>query len=118
MGVCFMSNNKKENRYYNNSLVITNMLTVGFFGGVIASLLGLVAHYFNFMDFSPKFILTSWSKQVMDEGLARLVNDNDFVWYPLYCGCFFILFVIKEDAEYGCVYDVWFCLLVNLSFCV
>lgn len=58
-----MSNNKKENRYYNNSLVITNMLTVGFFGGVIASFLGLVAHYFNFMDFSPKFILTSWSKQ-------------------------------------------------------
>lgn len=58
-----MSNKNKENRYYSKSALISNMLTIGFVGGVLASFLGIVAHYFNFMDFSPKFILTSWSKQ-------------------------------------------------------
>lgn len=59
-----MSNKKNENRYYsNNLLLITNMLIIGFFGGAITSFLGLVAHYFHFIDFSPKFILTSWSNQ-------------------------------------------------------
>ena len=58
-----MSNKKKENRYHSKSMLISNMLTVGFFGGAIASLLGIIAHYFNFMEFSPTFILTSWSNQ-------------------------------------------------------
>ncbi len=58
-----MSNKKKDNRYHSKSMLITNTLTIGFFGGAIASFLGLIAHYMNFMEFSPKFILTSWSNQ-------------------------------------------------------
>ena len=58
-----MSNKKKENRYHSKSTLITNILTIGFVGGVLASFLGMIAHYLNFMDFSPKFILTSWSNQ-------------------------------------------------------
>ena len=57
-----MSNNKKEdNRYYNKSTLISNIVMIGFVGGIIGSFLGMVAYYFNFMDFTPKFILTSWS---------------------------------------------------------
>lgn len=58
-----MINKKQENRYYNKSVLIVNTLIIGFVGGVIVSFLGMIAHYFNFMDFSPKFILTSWSNQ-------------------------------------------------------
>ena len=61
-----MSTKKEKNRYYSKSILIINTITIGFVGGVLASFLGIVAHYFNFMDFSPKFILTSWSNQVMD----------------------------------------------------
>ncbi|MFF2456567.1 YqhR family membrane protein [Peribacillus simplex] len=43
------------------SMLIYNVLAVGFVGGALASFIGICAHYFNFMDFSPKFILTSWS---------------------------------------------------------
>ena len=57
----FFMNKKKQNNYYNKSVLITNVLWIGFFGGVFASLFGIIAYYFRFMDFSPKFILTSWS---------------------------------------------------------
>jgi hypothetical protein len=58
-----MSKKKEQDRYYSESSLITNVLKIGFFGGAIASLLGIVAHYFHFMDYSPKFILSSWSNQ-------------------------------------------------------
>ena len=58
-----MSTNKKENRYHSKSTLINNILTIGFVGGVLASFFGMTAHYLNFIDFSPKFILTSWSNQ-------------------------------------------------------
>ena len=58
-----MSTKKKENRYHSKSTLISNILTIGFVGGVLASFFGMTAHYLNFMDFSPKFILTSWSNQ-------------------------------------------------------
>ncbi len=58
-----MSTKKKENRYHSKSTLINNILTIGFVGGVLASFFGMTAHYLNFMDFSPKFILTSWSNQ-------------------------------------------------------
>ncbi len=58
-----MSTEKEKNRYYSQSTLLVNTLVVGFVGGVLASFLGIVAHYFHVMDFSPKFILTSWSNQ-------------------------------------------------------
>jgi Conserved membrane protein YqhR len=58
-----MTNKLEQNKYYSKSTLITNVVIIGFFGGVIASFLGLVVHYLNFMDFTPKFILTSWSNQ-------------------------------------------------------
>ena len=58
-----MSNKKKENRYHSKSTLITNIVNNRFFWRGIASFLGIIAHYLNFMDFSPKFILTSWSNQ-------------------------------------------------------
>lgn len=58
-----MSNKEEQNRYYSKSLIMTNVFIIGFFGGAISSFLGLIGHYFHFIDFSPKFILTSWSNQ-------------------------------------------------------
>lgn len=56
-------NDKEINRYYNKGTLISNVVIIGFVGGLIGSVLGMIAYYFNFMDFSPKFILTSWSNQ-------------------------------------------------------
>lgn len=58
-----MTNNKENNRYHSKSMLISNTLIIGLVGGALGSFLGMVAYYFNFMDFSPKFILTSWSNQ-------------------------------------------------------
>jgi len=56
-----MSNNK--NRYYSKGTLITNVWIIGLVGGMLASFLGIVSHYFHFMEFSPNFILTSWSNR-------------------------------------------------------
>ncbi|USK58771.1 YqhR family membrane protein [Peribacillus asahii] len=56
-----MSNNK--NRYYSKGTLITNVWIIGLVGGMLASFLGIIAHFFHFMEFSPNFILTSWSNQ-------------------------------------------------------
>lgn len=56
-----MSNSVEKNRYYTKGTLIADVVIIGFVGGVIASFLGIVAKYFHFMQFSPKFIFTSWS---------------------------------------------------------
>ncbi|MGE7601259.1 YqhR family membrane protein [Peribacillus sp. NPDC097675] len=57
-----MSSNENENTLQEDKrLLFANVFAIGFFGGIFASLAGIVAHYFKFMEFSPKFILTSWS---------------------------------------------------------
>lgn len=58
-----MSHQQEENSYYSKSSVRTNVLWIGFFGGLLASLFGIAAHYVHFIEFSPNFILTSWSNQ-------------------------------------------------------
>jgi hypothetical protein len=68
MEVYFMSTEKENNRYYSKGTVLVNTLIIGFVGGVLASFLGIVAHYFHVMEFSPKFILTSWSNQAWIKG--------------------------------------------------
>ena len=71
-----MSTEKEKNRYYSKGTLLVNTIIIGFVGGVLGSFLGIVAHYFNVMDFSPKFILTSWSNQV---------------WIKHWQGCFITL---------------------------
>ncbi|WP_182480470.1 YqhR family membrane protein [Peribacillus asahii] len=56
-----MSNNK--NRYYTKGTVMKDVWIIGLVGGILASLLGMVVHFFHFMEFSPNFILTSWSNR-------------------------------------------------------
>ncbi|MFJ7847431.1 YqhR family membrane protein [Peribacillus sp. NPDC097224] len=57
-----MSTNETGNHQQENkSLLLANVFAIGIFGGIFASLAGVAAHYFKFMEFSPKFILTSWS---------------------------------------------------------
>ncbi|MCK1991470.1 YqhR family membrane protein [Peribacillus muralis] len=55
------ANEHGQNQQENQSVLIYNALIIGFVGGAAASLAGMIAHYVNFMDFSPRFILTSWS---------------------------------------------------------
>jgi hypothetical protein len=57
-----------KNQKVNKGLLIANVFIIGFCGGVIASFAGITAHYFNFMEFSPKFILTSWSDMAWIDG--------------------------------------------------
>ncbi|MFD0048427.1 YqhR family membrane protein [Actinomycetes bacterium NPDC127524] len=47
---------------------IVNVLIIGFWGGILWSFIGIVACFFNFMKFSPKIILTSWSGAHWIEG--------------------------------------------------
>ncbi|NCT37527.1 hypothetical protein GTW56_15030 [Bacillus sp. EB93] len=43
--------------------------------GALASFIGILAHYVNFMDFSPKFILTSWSNMTwIDHWLGTVMT--------------------------------------------
>ncbi|MFJ7754886.1 YqhR family membrane protein [Peribacillus muralis] len=55
------SNEHGQNQRENQSVLVFNALIIGFVGGAAGSLAGMIAHYVNFMDFSPRFILTSWS---------------------------------------------------------
>ena len=55
------TNENENNQPENKSSLLANVLAIGFCGGIFASLAGIAAHYFKFMEFSPKFILTSWS---------------------------------------------------------
>ncbi|WP_180954289.1 YqhR family membrane protein [Bacillus sp. M6-12] len=57
-----MSQHQNEN---NNEIVIGSFLMMvvitGFAGGIIWGFIAQAAYFFNFMDISPKFILTSWN---------------------------------------------------------
>ncbi|WP_285768883.1 YqhR family membrane protein [Peribacillus sp. SI8-4] len=55
------SNEHGQNQQENQSMLLYNALIIGFVGGAAASAAGMIVHYVNFMDFSPRFILTSWS---------------------------------------------------------
>jgi hypothetical protein len=41
--------------------IIKDVLVIGFWGGIIWSLVAFAPSYFQFMEVSPKFMLTSWS---------------------------------------------------------
>ncbi|MGE7764559.1 YqhR family membrane protein [Peribacillus sp. NPDC096540] len=69
------SNEKGQNQPENEILLINNVLAIGFVGGLIASFAGIIAHYVNFMEFSPKFILTSWSNMAwIDRWLGTMMT--------------------------------------------
>lgn len=66
-------NGQIQQEYQN--MLIYNVLAVGFVGGAFASFIGIIAHYLNFMDFSPKFILTSWSNMTwIDHWLGTVMT--------------------------------------------
>ncbi|MDQ0218365.1 YqhR family membrane protein [Peribacillus cavernae] len=52
--------NEPGNEEDHSMSLAIDTIVIGFFGGLIWSFIGHIAYYFNMMDFSPKFILTSW----------------------------------------------------------
>ena len=85
-----MSSDLNENQRENKSPLIANVLAIGFTGGVLGSFAGIAAHFFKFMSFSPKFILTSWSDMAwVDRWLGTLMTMIIFgllsiVWAFIY----------------------------------
>ncbi|AMM93822.1 hypothetical protein UP17_16170 [Peribacillus simplex] len=70
-----MSSNVNGQIQQENQGAIYNVLAIGFVGGGVASLIGIIAHYVNFMGFSPKFILTSWSNMAwIDHWLGTVMT--------------------------------------------
>lgn len=71
-----MSSNENENNQQENKVsLLVNVIAIGFCGGIFASFAGITAHYFKFMDFSPKFILTSWSDMAwIDRWLGTMMT--------------------------------------------
>jgi hypothetical protein len=61
LGVSEENKDINHSEAYSTSLLMDTIM-IGFFGGIIWGFVAHVAHYFNFMDFNPKFILTSWTK--------------------------------------------------------
>lgn len=47
---------------------IGNVALIGFFGGLIWSTFGLFLFYFNFSEFSPKVILSTWTTENVRQG--------------------------------------------------
>ncbi|MDM5211732.1 YqhR family membrane protein [Peribacillus sp. NJ4] len=69
------SNENGQIQQENQSVLIYNVLAIGFVGGAAASFAGIIAHYVNFMGFSPKFILTSWSNMTwIDHWLGTVMT--------------------------------------------
>ncbi|MFB7642305.1 YqhR family membrane protein [Peribacillus butanolivorans] len=69
------SNEKGQNQQENRIMLINNVFAIGFVGGLLASFAGIIAHYFNFMEFSSKFILTSWSNMTwIDRWLGTVMT--------------------------------------------
>ncbi|MGE7759294.1 YqhR family membrane protein [Peribacillus sp. NPDC097895] len=69
------SNENGQNQLENQNVLIYDALAIGFVGGAAASLAGIIAHYVNFMEFSPKFILTSWSNMTwIDHWLGTVMT--------------------------------------------
>ncbi|WP_233522996.1 YqhR family membrane protein [Peribacillus saganii] len=57
-----MSQHQNENR--NETIIgsfIMMVVITGFAGGIIWGFIAQAAYFFNFLDISPKFILTSWN---------------------------------------------------------
>ncbi|WP_160118446.1 YqhR family membrane protein [Bacillus sp. V59.32b] len=52
-------NEEQTGRDTPRSLIVDSMV-IGFYSGVFWSFLAQVAYFLNFLDFSPKFLLTSW----------------------------------------------------------
>ncbi|MGG4268309.1 YqhR family membrane protein [Peribacillus simplex] len=70
-----MSSNINGQTQQENQSAVYNVLAIGFVGGAVASLIGIIAHYVNFMGFSPKFILTSWSNMAwIDHWLGTVMT--------------------------------------------
>ncbi|CAH0177440.1 hypothetical protein SRABI96_01344 [Peribacillus sp. Bi96] len=69
------SNENGQNQQENQNVLIYDVLAIGFVGGAAASIAGIITHYVNFMDFSPKFILTSWSNMTwIDHWLGTVMT--------------------------------------------
>ncbi|WP_180954464.1 YqhR family membrane protein [Bacillus sp. V5-8f] len=64
------NSNKAENR---DGSLITDTIIIGFTGGVLLCLALQFAVYFNLIDFSPRFILTSWTDLAWVDGWLGIV---------------------------------------------
>lgn len=62
--------NNQQN--YKGSIFIDTLI-IGFTGGILFSLGMQIAYFFNLLDFSPKFILTSWTNLAWVDGWLGIV---------------------------------------------
>lgn len=65
-------NVEKSEQEYTTS-ILQDTLIIGFVGGILFSLAAQLAYYFNLLDFSPKFILTSWTNLSWVDGWLGIV---------------------------------------------
>lgn len=69
-----MSEQNLENREqeYTTSILKDTMI-IGFTGGILMGIIVQLAFYFNFLDFSPRFILTPWTTLAWVRGWIGIV---------------------------------------------
>lgn len=68
-----MTSENRSNHYYNSNTVIANVAIIGFFAGIMASFTGIVVSYFNLLEFSSTFILTSWTNVKWASGWQGMI---------------------------------------------
>lgn len=52
--------NEEQTGWDPQRMLYRDSMVIGFYSGVFWSFIAQVAYFFNFLDFSPKFLLTSW----------------------------------------------------------
>lgn len=111
-----MSNVPKQvNGVIYHESILKEVCVIGIFGGLLWSAVGIVAAFFNYMDVSPKFILTSWSnaawiKTWLGTVLTLLIYSMvSIVFAYLYYALFRKVNHISAGIVYGALFMACVC---------